>query len=70
MLEDIIITFVKIELKNIQKLLTYDYPESPKRGEERSSREAVVDITLDFLRKMKHDELADLLKSSKIYVRI
>ncbi|XP_019221062.2 NLR family CARD domain-containing protein 3-like [Oreochromis niloticus] len=71
MLEDIIITFVKNELKNIQKLLTYDYPEqleSPKRGEDRSSREAFVDITLDFLRKMKHDELADLLKS-KTFIR-
>lgn len=65
MLEDNIITYVKNELKKIQKLLNSDYPEQLEAGEERSSREAFVNITLDFLRKMKHDEMADLLKSSK-----
>ncbi|CAI5670301.1 unnamed protein product [Oreochromis niloticus] len=70
-LEDNIITFVKNELKKIQKLLNSDYPEqleSLKGGEETSSREAFVNITLDFLRKMKHDELADLLKT-KTFIR-
>ncbi|XP_005952093.1 uncharacterized protein LOC102308186 [Haplochromis burtoni] len=66
-LEDNIITFVKNELKKIQKLLNSDYPEQ-KGDEEGSSREAFVNITLDFLRKMKHDELADLLKS-KTFIR-
>ncbi|XP_039464384.1 NACHT, LRR and PYD domains-containing protein 3-like, partial [Oreochromis aureus] len=63
-LEDNIINFVKNELKKIQNLLNSDYPEQ-KGDEEGSSREAFVNITLDFLRKMKHDKLADLLKSSK-----
>ncbi|XP_035770333.1 NACHT, LRR and PYD domains-containing protein 5-like [Neolamprologus brichardi] len=64
-LEDNIITFVKNELKKIQKLLNSDYPEqeSLKQGDESSSREAFMNITLDFLRKMKHDELADLIKT-------
>lgn len=68
MLEDKIITFVKNELQKIQKLLNSHYPEqeSRKQGEESSSSEAFVNITLDFLRKMKHDELADLLKTSKM----
>ncbi|CAI5669451.1 unnamed protein product [Oreochromis niloticus] len=70
-LEGNIITFVKNELKKIQKLLNSDYPEqleSLKGVEETSSREAFVNITLDFLRKMKHDELADLLKT-KTFIR-
>ncbi|CAI5677804.1 unnamed protein product [Oreochromis niloticus] len=70
-LEDNIITFVKNELKKIQKLLNSDYREqleSRKGGGERSRREAFVNITLDFLRKMKHHELADLLKT-KTFIR-
>ncbi|CAI5657839.1 unnamed protein product [Oreochromis niloticus] len=70
-LEDNIIAFVKNELKKIQKLLNSDYPEqleSRKGGEDRSRREAFVNITLDFLRKMKHHELADLLKT-KTFIR-
>ncbi|XP_039902266.1 NLR family CARD domain-containing protein 3-like [Simochromis diagramma] len=71
LLEDNIITFVKNELKKIQKLLNSDYQECLKNqmeGDEyrRSSRKAFVKITLDFLRKMKQDELADLLKSNEI----
>ncbi|CAI5669485.1 unnamed protein product [Oreochromis niloticus] len=65
-LEDNIITFVKNELKKIQKLLNSDYPEqleSRKGSEERSRKEAFVNITLDFLRKMKHHELAERLKT-------
>uniref|UniRef100_A0A669CLH4 NACHT domain-containing protein n=1 Tax=Oreochromis niloticus TaxID=8128 RepID=A0A669CLH4_ORENI len=68
LLEDNIITFVKNELKKIQKVLGLDYPEclesqrvDDKKG--RSSREAFVKITLDFLRRMKQEELADRLQS-------
>uniref|UniRef100_A0AAX7UPT2 B30.2/SPRY domain-containing protein n=1 Tax=Astatotilapia calliptera TaxID=8154 RepID=A0AAX7UPT2_ASTCA len=68
LLEDNIITFVKNELKKIQKVLSPDYPEClESQGEEeeqrRSSREAFVKITMDFLRRMKQGELADRLQS-------
>ncbi|XP_032364297.1 NACHT, LRR and PYD domains-containing protein 12 isoform X2 [Etheostoma spectabile] len=76
LLEDDIITFVKNELKKIQKVLSPDYPEcleSQRKDEEvsdgedeeqrRSSREAFLKITLHFLRRMKQEELADRLQS-------
>uniref|UniRef100_A0A8P4FY53 Protein NLRC3 n=1 Tax=Dicentrarchus labrax TaxID=13489 RepID=A0A8P4FY53_DICLA len=76
LLEDNIVTFVKNELKKIQKVLSSDYPEcleSQKAGEEvldgedeeqrKSSREAFLKITLHFLRRMKQEELADRLQS-------
>ncbi|XP_030608589.1 NLR family CARD domain-containing protein 3-like [Archocentrus centrarchus] len=75
LLEDNIITFVKNELKKIQKVLSPDYPEcleSHGEGdtalegedeEQKRSREAFVKITLHFLRRMKQEELADRLQS-------
>ncbi|XP_041834298.1 protein NLRC3-like isoform X1 [Melanotaenia boesemani] len=74
LLEDNIITFVKNELKKIQKLLSPVYPEcsdSQREDEEvleaeeqrRSSIEAFVKITVDFLRRMKQEELAEHLQS-------
>ncbi|XP_039902542.1 NACHT, LRR and PYD domains-containing protein 4C-like [Simochromis diagramma] len=71
LLEDNIITFVKNELKKIQKVLGLDYPEclESKREDDkqgRSSREAFVKITLDFLRRMKQEELAYRLQN-KLY---
>uniref|UniRef100_A0AAQ6IVQ5 NACHT, LRR and PYD domains-containing protein 12-like n=1 Tax=Anabas testudineus TaxID=64144 RepID=A0AAQ6IVQ5_ANATE len=76
LLEENIVTFVKNELKKIQKVLSPDYPqclESQREDEEmldgedeeqrRSSREAFVKITLNFLRRMKQEELADCLQS-------
>ncbi|XP_042071936.1 uncharacterized protein LOC121812856 [Haplochromis burtoni] len=71
LLEDNIITFVKDELKKIQKVLTTDYPEcleSQREDDEqrRSSREAFVKITLNFLRTIRQVELADRLQS-KLY---
>ncbi|XP_063333136.1 NLR family CARD domain-containing protein 3-like [Pelmatolapia mariae] len=68
LLEDNIITFVKNELKKIQKVLSPDYPEcleSQREEEEqrKRTRETFVKITLDFLRSMKQDELADRLQS-------
>ncbi|XP_039648496.1 uncharacterized protein LOC120554014 [Perca fluviatilis] len=70
-LEENIVTFVKNELKKIQKVLSPDYPEcseSQREGEDeeqRSNREAFMKITLHFLRRMKQDELADCLQRSK-----
>ncbi|XP_033182538.1 protein NLRC3-like, partial [Anabas testudineus] len=76
LLEENIVTFVKNELKKIHKVLSPDYPqclESQREDEEmldgedeeqrRSSREAFVKITLNFLRRMKQEELADCLQS-------
>ncbi|XP_029016391.3 NACHT, LRR and PYD domains-containing protein 12-like [Betta splendens] len=76
LLEENIITFVKKELKKIQKVLSPDYPqclESQSEDEEdlygedkkqrRSSRDAFLKITLYCLRRMKHEELADCLQS-------
>ena len=72
LLEDNIVTFVKNELKKIQKVLSSGYPEcleSQREDEEeeqrKSSREAFLKITLHFLRRMKQEELADCLQSSK-----
>ncbi|XP_038131300.1 NACHT, LRR and PYD domains-containing protein 3-like isoform X3 [Cyprinodon tularosa] len=72
LLEENIVNFVKNELKKIQKLLSPDYPEAQREDEEqlegedeeqRRSREALVKITLSFLRRMKQEELADRLQS-------
>ncbi|XP_041863581.1 NLR family CARD domain-containing protein 3-like [Melanotaenia boesemani] len=68
LLEDNMITFMKKELKKFQKLLSPDYPEcSVLEGEDeeqrKSSREALVKITVDFLRRMKQEELAERLQS-------
>ncbi|XP_055362216.1 NACHT, LRR and PYD domains-containing protein 3-like isoform X2 [Betta splendens] len=74
-LEENIVTFVKKELKKIQKVLSPDYPEcleSQREDEEemdgedeeqrRSSRDAFLKITVNFLRRMKQEELADCLQ--------
>uniref|UniRef100_A0A3B5Q468 NACHT domain-containing protein n=1 Tax=Xiphophorus maculatus TaxID=8083 RepID=A0A3B5Q468_XIPMA len=73
-LEDNIVTFLKNELKKIHKILSPNDPECSEsqrdadvlEGEDeeqrRSSREAVMKITLNFLRRMKQDELADRLQ--------
>ncbi|XP_076732413.1 NACHT, LRR and PYD domains-containing protein 12-like [Maylandia zebra] len=64
LLEDNIITFLN-ELKKIQKVLSPDYPEclasQREDEEERRSREALVTITVNFLRRLKQEELADRL---------
>ncbi|KAF3706842.1 NLR family CARD domain-containing protein 3 CARD15-like protein Caterpiller protein 16.2 [Channa argus] len=71
LLEDNIVTFVKNQLKEIQRVLRPDYPEWPESQREdeedeeqrRSSRESFVKITVNFLRRMKQEELADCLQS-------
>ncbi|XP_071370011.1 protein NLRC3-like [Centroberyx affinis] len=78
LLEENIFTFMKNELKRIQRVLSADYAECFERqredeevvdGEEevqRSSREAFLQITLHFLRRMKQEELADSLQSKTL----
>ncbi|XP_033994344.1 protein NLRC3-like isoform X4 [Trematomus bernacchii] len=76
LLEENIVTFVKNELKKIQKALSSDYPEcleiqsedeevldTEDEEQRRSSREAFQNITLHFLRSMKQEELAERLQS-------
>ncbi|XP_039858176.1 protein NLRC3-like [Simochromis diagramma] len=66
LLEDNIITFVKNELKKIQKALHPNKPqclEFQREDDEQRNREAFVKITVDFLRRMKQEELADRLQS-------
>uniref|UniRef100_A0A8C2XRY5 NACHT domain-containing protein n=1 Tax=Cyclopterus lumpus TaxID=8103 RepID=A0A8C2XRY5_CYCLU len=53
LLEKNIVSFMKSELKKMQKVLSPDYPE------------AFLKITLNLLRRMKQEELADCLQSSK-----
>ncbi|KAM6893965.1 protein NLRC3-like [Xenentodon cancila] len=70
LLEDNIVMFVKNELKKIQRVLSPDYPESlenlleDEEEEQRRSREAFVKITVNFLRRMKQEELAECLQSN------
>lgn len=62
---------MKTELKKIQKILSPDCPEWSERQMDdedvltRSSREAFLKITLNFLREMKQVDLVDLLQGSK-----
>ncbi|XP_038129173.1 NACHT, LRR and PYD domains-containing protein 4E-like [Cyprinodon tularosa] len=76
LLEENIVSFVKNELKKIQKILSPADPEGSKivwedeevlEGEDeeqkRSSREALVKITLNFLWRMKQEKLAERLQS-------
>ncbi|KAM6952930.1 NLR family CARD domain-containing protein 3-like [Lycodopsis pacificus] len=71
LLEENIVTFVKNELRKFQKVLSPDYRQCSDNemldGEEeeqtRSSREAILKITLNLLRRMKQEELADCLQS-------
>ncbi|XP_078144985.1 NLR family CARD domain-containing protein 3-like isoform X2 [Centroberyx gerrardi] len=78
LLEENIFTFMKNELKSFKRALSPDYPECLERqredeevdGEEeeqrRSSRKAFLQITLQFLRRMKQEELADSLQSKTL----
>ncbi|XP_055085687.1 NACHT, LRR and PYD domains-containing protein 4-like isoform X1 [Periophthalmus magnuspinnatus] len=68
LLEEDIFTFVQKELKKLRKVLSTDYPEclepmKDKDEEQRSNSEAVLKITLNFLRRMKQKELAERLRS-------
>uniref|UniRef100_G3NA07 FISNA domain-containing protein n=1 Tax=Gasterosteus aculeatus TaxID=69293 RepID=G3NA07_GASAC len=72
LLEENILTFVKNELKKIQKVVSSDYPECLEKEDEeeldeqqRRSRESFVKISVHFLRRMKQEELAERLQSSK-----
>ncbi|XP_023185045.1 NLR family CARD domain-containing protein 3-like [Xiphophorus maculatus] len=74
LLENNIVTFVKNELKRMHKVLSQHKPPSLQTENEdvmedafekemRNSKEAFEKITLNFLRRMKQEELADRLQS-------
>ncbi|XP_040920623.1 NACHT, LRR and PYD domains-containing protein 3-like [Toxotes jaculatrix] len=82
LLEENVVSFVKNELKKIKRSLSPDYPEcseSQREDEEvlgsedeeqrRSSRESFLKITVNFLRRMKQEELADCLHSKNFAPR-
>ncbi|XP_030646343.1 NACHT, LRR and PYD domains-containing protein 12-like [Chanos chanos] len=62
-LENKIVIFVKNELKRLKKLLTEEMSEcfGGLKEDETSAREGVLKITLNFLRKMNHNDLAATL---------
>uniref|UniRef100_A0A672Z0N1 NACHT domain-containing protein n=1 Tax=Sphaeramia orbicularis TaxID=375764 RepID=A0A672Z0N1_9TELE len=65
-MEENICTFVKNELKKFHQVLSTDYPEcleslSDEDEEQRRSSEAFLKITLNFLRRLKQEELAERL---------
>ncbi|KAM9832711.1 NLR family CARD domain-containing protein 3-like isoform 2-T2 [Aulostomus maculatus] len=65
LLEEKIVDFVKKELKRFQRVLSPDEPEEwlDDEDEQRRSREAFMKITLDFLKRMNQEQLADRLLS-------
>ncbi|XP_029938440.1 uncharacterized protein LOC115381302 [Salarias fasciatus] len=69
LLEDNMLTFMKGELKKMKKLLSPDYPacswsvREDEDEEQRGSRESFLMFSLDFLRRMKQEELAQRLRS-------
>uniref|UniRef100_A0A3Q3MZR8 NACHT domain-containing protein n=1 Tax=Mastacembelus armatus TaxID=205130 RepID=A0A3Q3MZR8_9TELE len=77
LLENHIVSFVKNELKKMQKVLTSGSPESQREDEEvlegqdeeqrRSSREAFLKITLNFLRGMKQEEPEITIRQEDIF---
>ncbi|XP_044056865.1 NACHT, LRR and PYD domains-containing protein 6-like isoform X2 [Siniperca chuatsi] len=79
LLEENIVTFVKNELKTFKKVLGAEYPECSVRlreddevrggeeGQQRSSnRDAFLRITLNFLKRLKQEQLADALQSKTL----
>ncbi|CAJ1081138.1 protein NLRC3-like [Xyrichtys novacula] len=71
LLQENMISFVKEQLKEIQRALSPDEPEclesqrEDEDEEQKRSREAFLKITVNFLKRMKQEELADSLQSSK-----
>lgn len=59
--------FVKNELKTIQRCLRYNNPEFPEEEEEelQGVREAFLKITVNFLKTMNQEGLADRLQSGE-----
>lgn len=68
-LETQIVAFVKKELKGFQRGLSLDIKDGlvsqSEHEEQWASRDALLKICLDFLRRMKQNKLVERLQSSK-----
>ncbi|KAK7886606.1 hypothetical protein WMY93_026227 [Mugilogobius chulae] len=62
-LEQDVLRFVQQQLQKLHRLLASDYPECSESEEEEQSTE-VLNITLDFLKKMDQEHLAQRLQNS------
>lgn len=65
LLKENIFAFVENELNLIQRRLSSDYPEGVEEEELQGSREAFLKITVNFLRRMKQEGLADHLQGDE-----
>ncbi|MEQ2307679.1 hypothetical protein AMECASPLE_020793 [Ameca splendens] len=70
-LEDSIFAFIRNELKNFHQFLQQEYKETclsqeKDADEQRSSKDAFLSIIVQFLRRMKHEEVAYFLLNSPI----
>ncbi|XP_072320757.1 NACHT, LRR and PYD domains-containing protein 3-like [Eucyclogobius newberryi] len=63
-LEEQVLDYVKQQLQRLHRLLASDYPECSESEEEEPSREAVLNITLDFLRRMDQEQLVQRLQNN------
>ncbi|KAK7944645.1 hypothetical protein WMY93_000373 [Mugilogobius chulae] len=61
-LEKDVLTFVKEQLQRFHSLLATDYPECSESEEEEQSSREVLNITLDFLKRMDQEQLAQCLQ--------
>ncbi|KAK7944644.1 hypothetical protein WMY93_000372 [Mugilogobius chulae] len=61
-LETDVLAFVKEQLQRLHRLLASDYPECSESEEEEESSREVLKITLDFLRRMDQEQLAQRLQ--------
>ncbi|KAK7915619.1 hypothetical protein WMY93_011380 [Mugilogobius chulae] len=61
-LEKDVLTFVKEQLQRLHRLLASDYSECSESEEEEQSSREVLNITLDFLRRMDQEQLAQRLQ--------
>lgn len=70
-LETMIMDYVKDELKKMKNVLSPDNQELENLKDEeehqKGSRKALLKITLNFMRQMKQDDLADSLQKSKYF---
>ncbi|KAJ0056678.1 hypothetical protein NL108_012106 [Boleophthalmus pectinirostris] len=64
-LEKQVVAFVQQQLQRLHRLLASDYPECSESEGEEPSREAFLNIVLDFLKRMDQEHLAQRLWTSQ-----
>lgn len=70
-LEEKIVAFIKNELKNVHKQQNYQeifLIEEEDPDETKSSKDAFLTLTQQFLRRMKHGEVSSLLNSKSLLI--